>query len=151
MKAKVIARNLEENGQIIDVVLNQYMGKYTDGKKQYAKEALSFDDVKEESIGDDEELNELAFTLLCAKESASKELLCGEEQLKKIRHAFETAELFQLEIKTRKQLAEEKAKAAAEFEHIPCDGETHEETEQPVKHEETPEIGLSDLISQLED
>ena len=152
MKAKVIARNLEEYGQIIDVVLNQYIGKYTDGKKQYANEALSFDDVKEESIGDDEELNELAFALLCAKESASKELLYGADQLKKIRHAFETAELFQLEVKARKEIDEEKARAAAEepvLDNSPREGETDEETENLVQHEDTPEIGLSDLISQL--
>lgn len=97
MKAKVINQRFEEYGQIIDVVLNQYMGKYTDGKKQYPKEALSFDVEEEPANGDfNNELKEYAFRILCAKEASHDTLKPRDEIVAEIDYAYGVAKAFQI-------------------------------------------------------
>lgn len=92
MKAKVIKSGFEEYGQVIDVVLNHYMGKYTDGKRIFPKEALSFDIESEDD--DEDKITELAFKLLCAKESASVKLSADEDIDAKIEYVFNLARRF---------------------------------------------------------
>jgi hypothetical protein len=98
MKGKVIDKSLENYGQVIDVVLNKYMGKYTDGVKTYPKDSISFDNVDEVDSNKpvNKELNELAFRVLLAKESATTEKSTGEQITQDIDYAFGVAKMFQI-------------------------------------------------------
>ena len=137
MKAKVIGTNFEEYGQIIDVVLNQYMGKYTDGKKLYPKESLSFEiEEKEEA---NYELSNLAFQILFAKESASVKLGTDEDIDAKIEYAYNVAKRFQeYTLKTDDEDSAEQNDAVES--NIPKIAK--------IGVEDSP--GLSDILSQLE-
>ena len=138
MKAKVIGKNLKEYGQIIDVVLNQYTGKYTDGKIVYGKEVLSFDATDNDT--DNGTINELAFKLLCAKESSSVMLSTDEEIREEIDYVFNVAKQFQ-EYTRKGTVNEESASTIDSSALIFVKGDTIAEKKEP---------GLSDFISQLE-
>lgn len=143
MKAKVIDKNLKEYGQIIDVVLNQYTGKYTDGKIVYGKELLSFE-VTDNDTSDDA-INELAFKLLCAKESSSVMLSTDEEIREEIDYVFNVARQFQEY--TRKGTVNREKAVDTSASTIDSSALIFAKAE-PLA--EKKEQGLSDFISQLE-
>ena len=144
MKAKVIKSGFEEYGQVIDVVLNHYMGKYTDGKRIFPKEALSFDIESEDD--DEDKITELAFKLLCAKESASVKLSADEDIDAKIEYVFNLARRFR---------GYKHKDAAPDIEEVTKGNEPAVSVSEPIfVNGDTPkkeEPSLSDFISQLDD
>lgn len=164
MKAKVVDQKLDNYGQVVDVVLNKYLGKYTDGNKTYPKASISFDSVEEDNVcQEDKELKEYAFRILCAKENATVKKSNKEEISAEIDYAFGVAKLFQFaangvienEKESRKVEKSVQAQAATSGNAtLPSESvtpkETETENEKPsdeLKNE--PEIGLNDLISEL--
>ena len=164
MKVKVIDQKLDNCGQIVDVVLNKYLGKYTDGVKTYPKASLSFDAVEEDDVcQEDKELKEYAFRILCAKESATVEKGSKDDISAEIDYAFGVAKFFQIaansvienEKESRKVEKSVQAQAVSSgnaplpSESVPPK-ETEAENEKPadVPKDES-EIGLNDLISEL--
>lgn len=144
MKAKVIKSGFEEYGQVIDVVLNHYMGKYTDGKRLFPKEALSFDIEGEDN--DEDKIAELAFKLLCAKESASVKLSADEDIDAKIEYVFNLARRFR---------GYKHKEAAPDTEEVTDENEPVVPASEPIFVNggvpEKEEPSLSDFISQLDD
>ena len=135
MKGKVIDKSLENYGQVVDVVLNKYMGKYTDGIKTYPKNSISFDSVEEEDSNEpvNKELSELAFRVLLAKESATTEKGTGEQIAEEIDYAFGVAKMFQI----HSGWIQENERRERELIANPCEGEC---CCKPLKVEEVPEV-----------
>ena len=164
MKAKVVDQKLDNYGQVVDVVLNKYLGKYTDEIKTYPKTSLSFDAVEEDDVcQEDKELKEYAFRILCAKESATAEKGGKDEISAEIDYAFGVAKFFQIaangviENEKENRRAEKNVQATEvpsgnaplPSESVPPK-ETEAENENPADEpKEEPEIGLNDLISEL--
>lgn len=161
MKAKVIDSKLDNCGQIVDVVLNKYLGKYTDGVKTYPKNSLSFDEAGDETSQEDKDLVEHAFRILLSKECTSELILKSEEDVSKtIDYSFGVAKLFQHY--TRAVLEQERLnrEAGEQPQKIVIDTDAASEelkpvgTEEPApkeKKETNDEIGLSDLQKELTD
>ena len=173
MKGKVIDKSLENYGQVVDVVLNKYMGKYTDGIKTYPKNSISFDSVEEEDSNEpvNKELSELAFRVLLAKESATTEKGDGEQIAEEIDYAFGVAKMFQIhsgwiqESERQQKIREENGENVVEKQVIeiepPVAEEEPKKEEEPVRKrgkkpapvEQKPaeeEKGLNDYLAELE-
>lgn len=164
MKAKVVDQKLDNYGQIVDVVLNKYLGKYTDGNKTYPKASLSFDAVEEDDVcQEDKELKEYAFKILCAKENATAKKGDKNEISAEIDYAFGVAKLFQFAAnnvieneKESRRVEKSVQEQAATSGNSPLPSESvppkenESENEKPTDEpNEEPEIGLNDLISEL--
>ena len=164
MKAKVVDQKLDNYGQIVDVFLNKYLGKYTDGNKTYPKASLSFDAVEEDDVcQEDKELKEYAFRILCAKESATVKKGGKDEISAEIDYAFGVAKLFQFMAKDVLENEKEsrKIEKTVQAQVIPSESTPLPSESVPPKETEAeneklsdepknePEIGLNDLISEL--
>ena len=173
MKGKVIDKSLENYGQVVDVVLNKYMGKYTDGIKTYPKNSISFDDTEEENSNEpvNKELSELAFRVLLAKESATTDKGTGEQIAEEIDYAFGVAKMFQIhsgwiqENERQQKIREENGENVVEKQVIeiepPVAEEEPKKEEEPARKrgkkpapiEQKPaeeEKGLNDYLAELE-
>lgn len=148
MKGKVIDKSLENYGQVVDVVLNKYMGKYTDGTKTYPKDSISFDSVEEADDNEpvNKELNELAFRVLLAKESATTEKSTGEQISQEIDYAFGVAKMFQI----HSGWVQENERRERELIANPCDAED-ECCCKPLKVEEVPEVPAEEVAKEKEE
>lgn len=146
MKGKVIDKSLENYGQVVDVVLNKYMGKYTDGVKTYPKDSISFDNVDEVDSNEpvNKELNELAFRVLLAKESATTEKSTGEQITQVIDYAFGVAKMFQIHA----GWVQENERRERELIANPCEGEC---CCKPLKVEEMPEVPADEVAKKKEE
>lgn len=160
MNAKIILQTSDAYGKIVDVVWNPYMNKYTDGKKLYAKEELSFEGVETERDESKwaEKIKAYAFSIFCFKLSGKNKVTSPDETVTLIENSVVLAKEFDSKADAFICPVPEKDEAYYESlaDSVPAEEENYanapidiEELIEPINLES--DKGLSDYLKELND
>lgn len=158
MNAKIILQTSDAYGKIVDVVWNPYMNKYTDGKKLYAKEELSFEGVETERDESKwaEKIKAYAFSIFCFKLSGKNKVISPDEAETLIENSVVLAKEF--DTKADALICPVPEKDEAYYTSLADSVPVEEEANEPIDIEELIEPinlesdkGLSDYLKELND